>query len=145
MAGFMSGHTNYRYDGTYRNGTGAPLYNGMLVALAADGESWKFVLPEANKGKFNVVRRRDVYEGTPGIEVEVMEDDNLFFVENLILINDSNEEWDGSKYSVPDGALVRAHMLRPGEYFVTDELAAEPETYLVGTTVKSAATGKVTA
>lgn len=145
MAGYMSGHTHYRYDGTYVNGTGAPLYNGMLVALTADNGEWKFTLPAANKGVFNVVRQRNVFEGNPGIEVEVVTDDDLFLVENLILTNDSNEAWDGAEWSVANGQMIRAHKLHAGEYFVTDQLAAEPSTYAVGTVVKTAATGKLTA
>ena len=150
MAGYMSGHTHYRYDGTFVNGTGAPLYNGMLVALAAvtgdDGAtSWQFVLPAANKGVFNVVRQRAVFEGTPGIEVEVVDPGDLYLVENLILTNDSNEAWDGSLWAVEDGKLIRAHKLHSAEYFVTDQLAAAADTYAVGTTVKTNAEGKLTA
>lgn len=150
MAGYMSGHTHYRYDGLYANGTGAPLYNGMLVALTAvtgtDGsKTWQFTLPAANKGVFNVVRQRNVFEDTPGLEVEVVDDGDLYLVENLILTNDSNESWNGAEWAVADGQLIRAHKLHTAEYFVTDQLAAALNTYEVGDTLKSAATGRLTA
>lgn len=147
MAGFMSRLTHRVYEGRFMNKTGADLANGMLVVLTPDttNHTVEVKLPAANKGAFVVVEKRDVFEGTPGLALHVVDPDELYLVENLILINESNEEWDGATYVVADGKRVRIHKLEAGEEVTTDQLAALPSTYEVGDTLKSAATGKFTA
>lgn len=119
----------------------------MLVVLTPDTTNHviEVKLPAANKGAFVVAEKRDVFEGNPGLALNVVDPDELFLVENLILFNDSNETYDGSTWTVPNGALVRMHKLHAGEEVTTDQLAADLATYEVGATLKSAATGKFTA
>ena len=119
----------------------------MLVVLTPDTTNHviEVKLPAANKGEFVVAEKRDVFEGTPGLALTVVDPDELFLVENLILFNDANETYDGSTWTVPVGAMVRMHKLHAGEEIVTDQLAAALATYEVGATLKTAATGKLTA
>lgn len=152
MAGFMSVLRTKVYNGTYRNGTGNGVANGILLALEAvdvDGEKvLKLVKPTAGTGKFLVKEPREVAEFAPydterthGYAIEVQDPGDLYFIENLVFVNESNEEWDTLTYEAPDGALLRAHKLESGEEFVTDEV--EGEDLKTGAALKATADGKL--
>lgn len=147
MAGFMSGLRSFRYEGKYKNGTGADLPNGYLVAITpvTDGgvTEMKITLPAAAGGVFRVIRKRAVYEGEEGLECMVEDPNGLCLVENLILTNDSNESWDGRDWTIPKDALCRVHVLEAGEYIVTDAFTGTYASVAEGAKLKAATTGKL--
>lgn len=85
-----------------------------------------------------------MYEGVPGVAAVVDDPANLFLVENLILIDDNESEYDGATWSVADGEYIRMHPLHVGEEILVDEVEGDITTLAIGDTLKAAATGKLT-
>lgn len=128
MAGYMTKLQGYVYEGELTNGTGAPVENGMLVALGAGANAGKFVLPAANNNtKFVCKEVTTIYDNIPAYRfiVKVIADP-VYFVENGFELNVGEGQYDTTEYATKAGAYLRAHPLQVGDEFVTDKVTGTP-------------------
>ena len=138
MAGYMTILKNNVYDGSFINGASAPVENGTLMVLKADGKSLD--LPTADTtSKFLCKDVTTLYDGIPAYDVMATTLDKLYFlVENQFDYNDS-EAYDTTKYTTPVGALLRAHPVEVGETM----RVTSSETLTAGTSYGVKATGVI--
>lgn len=122
MAGYMTKMHGRIYEGEFVNGAAAPVANGTLMVLGADGRS--LVLPAADTtSKFLCKEVTTIYDGITAYRMVANKlNANYYFVENLPEINDS-EAYDVSEVLTPVGKYLRAHPVLTGEEFVATNTA----------------------
>ena len=129
MAGYMTKLQGYLYEGEFVNGTGAPIQNGVLVALGTGNDAGKMVLPAANANtKFLCKEVATIYDGIPAYRFIVTAiAAPVYFVEAGYELNVGGEaEYDTTTYATKAGAYLRAHPLQVGEEFVTTAVTGTP-------------------
>lgn len=141
MAGYMTKHLGYLYEGELVNGAAAPVENGVLMVQGATTNAGKLVLPAADTDTKLVCKEvTTIYDGVVAYRFMV---DTLakryYFVENGFDINDS-QAYDKRVYTTKVGDELRAHPLVVGEEFVTDKVTGTPT---VGTAYGVKADGTV--
>ena len=141
MAGYMTKHLGYLYEGELVNGAAAPVENGVLMVQGATTNAGKLVLPAADTDTKLVCKEvTTIYDGVVAYRFMV---DTLakryYFVENGFDINDS-QAYDKRTYTTKVGDELRAHPLVVGEEFVTDKVTGTPT---VGTAYGVKADGTV--
>lgn len=120
-AGYMTKQLNNVYEGELTNGTGGPIFNGVIVERTRDGLTYF----ASSACKFLCKELTTIYGGIPAARFVVTALDRLcYFVDNQIDINDS-AEYDGTAYTTPDLALLRVHPLQVGEEFVITTLVKD--------------------
>lgn len=128
MAGYMTVLTHNVYDGRFVNGTGAPVANGTLLVQDATGA--KLVMPTKDATTKILCRNKTtLYDTVDAYEFVMNSAAKLYYlVENEFDINNA-AEYDTSKYTTPDGAVLRAHPIHEGETWVATagELTAGTE------------------
>jgi hypothetical protein len=141
MAGYMTKHLGYLYEGELVNGAAAPVENGVLMVQGTTTNAGKLVLPAADTDTKLVCKEvTTIYDGVVAYRFMV---DTLakryYFVENGFDINDS-QAYDKRVYTTKVGDELRAHPLVVGEEFVTDKVTGTPT---VGTAYGVKADGTV--
>lgn len=128
MAGYMTKLQGYLYEGEFVNGVGAPVENGLLVALGTGDDAGKMVLPAANANtKFLCKEAAAIYDGIPAYRFVVTAiAAPVYLVENGFDLNIGEGEYDTTMYATKDGAFLRAHPLQVGEEFVTNMVTGTP-------------------
>lgn len=126
MAGYMSKLQGYVYEGELTNGTGAPVENGLLVTIKADGASFK--LPAADTTTKLICKEvGTIYDGIPAYRFIVEKlNANYYFVENAFVDYCDACAYDNRTYAVKEDKLMRAHPLVVGEEFWTDKVTGTP-------------------
>ena len=116
MAGYMTTLQSNVFKGTLTNGAAAPVENGTLMVLGADGKT--LVLPAADTtSKFVCLEKTDLFDGIEAYVVLAQSlSKNYYFVENNADINDS-EAYDTRYYTTPVGGFLRAHPVLVGDEF----------------------------
>lgn len=127
MAGYMTKHLGYLYEGELVNGAAAPVENGVLMVQGTTTNAGKLVLPAADTDTKLVCKEvTTIYDGVVAYRFMV---DTLakryYFVENGFDINDSHA-YDKRVYTTKVGDELRAHPLVVGEEFVTDKVTGTP-------------------
>jgi len=127
MAGYMTKHLGYLYEGELVNGAAAPVENGVLMVQGTTTNAGKLVLPAADTDTKLVCKEvTTIYDGVVAYRFMV---DTLakryYFVENGFDINDS-QAYDKRVYTTKVGDELRAHPLVVGEEFVTDKVTGTP-------------------
>lgn len=129
MNGYMSKLAGYNYEGTWKNGAGKGIPNGMIMVHGTGADADKLVLPAADGNtNFICTEVTDIYGGVVAYRFVV---DALakryYFVENSFQFNvEEYQEYDKRSYEQPDGELMRAHPLIVGEEFVTNCVTGTP-------------------
>lgn len=141
MAGYMTKHLGYLYEGELVNGAAAPVENGVLMLQGTTTNAGKLVLPAADTDTKLVCKEvTTIYDGVVAYRFIV---DTLakryYFVENGFDINDS-QAYDKRVYTTKVGDELRAHPLVVGEEFVTNKVTGTPT---VGTAYGVKADGTV--
>lgn len=141
MAGYMTKHLGYLYEGELVNGAAAPVENGVLMVQGTTTNAGKLVLPAADTDTKLVCKEvTTIYDGVVAYRFMV---DTLakryYFVENGFDINDS-QAYDKRVYTTKVGDELRAHPLVVGEEFVTNKVTGTPT---VGTAYGVKADGTV--
>lgn len=127
VAGYMTKHLGYMYEGELVNGAAAAVQNGVLMVQGTGANANKLVLPAADTTTKLVCKEvTTIYGGVVAYRFIV---DTLakryYFVENGFDINDS-AAYDKRTYTTPVGAELRAHPLIVGEEFVTSAVTGTP-------------------
>lgn len=128
MAGYMTKLQGYVFEGELTNGTGAPVENGVLLALGTGADAGKLVMPAVNADtKFLCKEAAAIYDGIPAYRFIVKAvADPLYFVENGFELNVGEGEYDTTVYATKADAFLRAHPLQVGDEFVTTAVTGTP-------------------
>jgi len=127
VAGYVTKHMGYLYEGELVNGAAAAVQNGILMVQGTSTNADKLVLPAADTNtKFVCKEVTTIYGGMTAYRFIV---DTLakryYFIENEFDINDS-AAYDKTLYETAVGAELRAHPLAMGEEFVTTAVTGTP-------------------
>ena len=137
MAGYMTKLQGYVFEGEAKNAAAGALENGMIVTRAGQEIS----LAADSNIVLKFIEKTTIYEGIDAVRMYVVDNPGgALFVENGFEL-DTDAEYDVSTYQIPVGAFVRAHVLLPGDEFVTTEYTGTPA---ATATVAVANTGKIT-
>lgn len=127
MAGYVTKHVGYMYEGEFANGETSPIENGAIVSIDATTKTMKLAT-SATKA-FLAKEETTIYDGMPAYRFQVVAAaDGLFLVDNNADINTS-EAYDTRTYKTAAGELLRAHPLQNGE----EILVTTTKTIAVGT------------
>lgn len=114
MAGYVTKHIGYLYEGEFANGETTPIENGTIVKI--DGTVMKKATDTATA--FLAKEETTIYDGVPAYRFQVIKKvDNLFLVDNNADVNTCGE-FDTRTYATPAGELLRAHPLQMGEEII---------------------------